>query len=123
MTFAASFNQRLKTIMIMQKHILGIVFISLLFSSCCADSEDILLNIAIPEVAPTPCDGATATPYQNSFTLEQGTYLSQVHPSKGSVALCIMPNGIAWYDFQAQVLLAEVNSSIAFKAFSYLPFI
>lgn len=103
----------------MQKYLFGIAFICLLLSGCCEDSGDLLLNIAFPPVEPTPCDGSKSTPFQSSFSFEDGTYLSLIHPSKEAVSLCITENGIAWYDFQAQTLLAETPSVVAKKVFSY----
>ncbi len=103
----------------MQKHIFGIAILCFLLSSCCEDAAWVLIDEALPEGEPKPCDATNATPYLSSFAIGNGTYLQPVHASKDAVAVCITQDGLAWYDFQAQKFLAETASAVAQKAFSY----
>ena len=103
----------------MQKHIFGIAIISLLLSSCCDDSGELLLNIVLPDDAATPCDDSKSTIYESSFNVEKGAYLPPVYVKKGTTALYTTPDGLAWYDLQSKTLHAEVSTPIAQKAFSY----
>lgn len=102
----------------MQKHILGIAMLGLIFSSCCEDTGTLLLNVALPDDTPVACDNSKATTYQNSYNLKEEMTSPVFYPKDNTTGLYLLQDGLAWYNVSSNKLLAQTSSAVALKAFS-----